>query len=478
MSDQRASLEKHFSKFDVFALGFGAMIGWGWVMFTAYWVQSAGWLGAILAFAIGAVMCVLVGLCYAELTPMFPVAGGGLVYAYRGLGYGWSWVAAWSVAFAYLGVAAWEGIAISTAIDCIINIPKIGYIWTVAGYDVYASWSLVGTACGALIIWMNFKGASTAAWFQKLAIVVLALVGVVLVFGGAVKGDPTFMGDMFTNSKGLIGVLIMVPAMYSGFDVIPQSAEEMNIPLKSIPKVLFLSIAMAAVWYIAMCFATAIAAPMEITSKGAVPVADAMAFLFDSKTWGKFAIVGGLTGIVTCWNGFIVGGARVMFAMGRAKMLPPIFGAVNEKSGVPTAALILMGIFVLISPLLGKNALVWFVDASSFGVVVVYLLVCISFLALRKKEPNLERPFKVANGGLIGWLAVLISAFFGLLYFPWSPGALVWPYEWGMLAIWIIIGIVLAFWNKKTYPDVSSRERELLIFGEKLSRKEIVNDDK
>lgn len=475
MSEQRASLEKSFSKFDVFALAFGAMIGWGWVMLAGYWVQSAGWLGAILAFAIGAVMCVFVGLCYAELTPMFPVTGGGLVYSYRGMGYGWAWVAAWATAFAYLGVAAWEGIAISTAIDYLINIPKIGYIWTIAGYDVYASWSLVGMVCGALIMWMNFKGASAAAWFQNFATIVLALVGVVLVFGGAIKGDPANMGPLFTGSKGIIGVLIMAPAMYVGFDVIPQSAEEMNVPLKTIPKVLFLAIAMASLWYIAMIFATAISAPISVTSKASVPVADAMAYLFNAKMWGKIVIVGGLAGIVTSWNGFIVGGARVMFAMGRAKMLPPVFGTVNPKSGVPTAALILMGIFVLISPLLGKNALVWFVDASSFGVVIVYLLVCISFLMIRNKEPNLDRPFKVASGKLIGWLGVIISVFFGILYLPGSPGALVWPYEWVMLLIWTVIGIVLAIWNKSTYGDVTPKERELLIFGEDLARKDIIN---
>jgi len=474
MSNQRASLEKSFSKLDVFALAFGAMIGWGWVMLAGHWVQSAGWLGSMLAFAIGAVMCVFVGLCYAELTPMLPVTGGGLVYSYRGMGYAWSWVAAWSTAFAYLGVAAWEGIAISTALDYIIDIPKVGYLWTVAGYEVFASWALVGVACGALIMWMNFKGASTAAWFQNAATVLLALVGVVLVFGGALKGQPDFMGPMFTDAKGLIGVLIMAPAMYVGFDVIPQAAEEMNVPLKQIPKVLFLAISIASIWYFGLCFCVCNLLPFVCTANGKVPVADAFAYLFNAAMWGKIVFVGGLAGIVTSWNGFIVGGARVMFAMGRAKMLPPIFGTVNPKSGVPTAALLLIGFFVLISPFLGKNALVWFVDASSFGVVIVYLMVSISFLQLRKQEPNLSRPFKVANGNLIGWLAVIISVGFGLLYFPWSPGALVWPYEWAMLLIRGAIGVVLAIWNKKTYANVTAKERELLIFGEDLARKEIM----
>lgn len=477
MTDNRQSLDKVYSKIDVLTLAFGAMIGWGWVMLAGYWVQQAGWIGAIIAFLIGAVMCIFVGLCYAELTPALPCAGGGMVFAYRGLGYGGAWIAIWATAFAYIGVAAWEGIAISTAIDYVIAIPKVGYLWTLAGYDVYLSWCAVGMAIAVGIIAVNFMGAKSAALFQNIATAGLTLVGVLFILGGTVVGHTEYMGDMFTTGKGLIAVLIMAPAMYVGFDVIPQSAEEMNIPLKQISRILILSIFMAAAWYILMCFGIARACPPAIRDNGAVPVADAMAYLFNGAIWGKVLIVGALCGILTSWNGFIVGGARAMFAMGRAKMLPPVFGKVNPRTGAPYAALALIGVICVLSPLMGKNALVWFVDASSFGVVIVYLMVCLSFLALRKKEPDLARPFKVSNGKIIGWIAVLISIGFGILYLPGSPGALVWPYEWGMVAGWTVLGVILAVMTKRAYPDVSDTERELLIFGEEYARKEIIGNN-
>jgi amino acid permease len=119
MNEQRDSLSKVLSRTDVLALSFGTMIGWGWVMLAGYWITEAGVLGAILAFALGTIMCILVGLTYAELTPALPLAGGEMVFAYRGLGYKWGWIAAWSICLAYIGVAAWEGIAISTALNYI-----------------------------------------------------------------------------------------------------------------------------------------------------------------------------------------------------------------------------------------------------------------------------------------------------------------------------------------------------------------------
>jgi len=260
-----------------------------------------------------------------------------------------------------------------------------------------------------------------------------------------------------------------------GFDVIPQTAEEMNIPLKQIANVLIVSILMAAAWYILMIVGISISAPTEIRQSGAVPVADAMAFSFNSPIFGKILIGGALCGILTSWNGFIMGATRVLFAMGRAKMIPAVFAKLHPKYNSPTAAILLVGLISCLSPLLGKNALVWFVNASAFGTVIAYLLVSISFISLRKREPNLERPFKVSSWRFVGYGAVIISLIFISLYLPIGPGSLVWPYEWGIVFAWMIVGIILAIWAKVSYGDISNAEREFLIFGKDYARKEILS---
>lgn len=162
--------------------------------------------------------------------------------------------------------------------------------------------------------------------------------------------------------------------------------------------------------------------------------------------------------------------------MGRAKMLPSIFGKVSQKYQTPTAAILLTGIICMVTPLLGRNALVWFVDTASFGTVVAYFMVAVSFVAIRKKEPGLNRPYSNRYPMLMGWCAIIVSLGFICLYLPFGPGSLIWPYEWAFVLFWIILGIVLAVAAKASIGPVSLAEREYLVFGKEYARKEILGD--
>ncbi|MEG2199070.1 MAG: amino acid permease, partial [Anaerovorax sp.] len=116
-SGERQVLKRSLNMGDVLALAFGTMIGWGWIMLAGQWVAEGGVWGAVLAFALGAIMCIFVGICYAELTPMLPLAGGELVFSYRGLGYNASYITGWFICLAYIGVACREGPALAAAIQ-------------------------------------------------------------------------------------------------------------------------------------------------------------------------------------------------------------------------------------------------------------------------------------------------------------------------------------------------------------------------
>lgn len=179
------NLEKSFKTKDVFAMAFGTMIGWGWIMLSGQWAASAGMLGAILAYVVGALLCIFVGLIYSELTPAIPFTGGGVVFAYKSMGYWPSVFAGLATALAYLGVAAWEGPAFSTALNYVVPIPKIGKLWTIQESDVYVSISLVAIIASIIITYLNYKGAKQTAIFQTIATVGLIAVGLVFLTGGA-----------------------------------------------------------------------------------------------------------------------------------------------------------------------------------------------------------------------------------------------------------------------------------------------------
>ena len=465
MSTNNQTLEKSFKQRDVLAMAFGTMIGWGWIMLSGQWAASAGMLGAILAYVVGAVLCVFVGLVYAELTPAIPYTGGSVVFSYKSMGYWPAVIAGLATAFAYLGVAAWEGPAFATALNYIVPIPEMGHLWTVKGADVWVTVCLVSVVVSVIITIVNYFGAKQAAVFQTIATAGLIIVGILFLTGGVAFGDMEYTKPLLTDFKGFTVVLLMVPAMFVGFDVIPQSAGEMDVPLKQIPKILIISICMAAAWYMLMIFATCVSAPTEVRTNGVIPVADAMAYAFGNPIWGKICIVGAMCGILTSWNGFLYGGARVLFSLANAKMLPGFLAKVHPKYHTPSNAVLFCGALSTFSCLLGAGALTWFVNASSFGVVIVYLMVTLSFIFLRVRQPELERPYKIKHAKLVGAVSIGVVCFFAYLYLPMGPSPLA-PIEWVLVCGWFALGLILALYARAKNRNVSPLERERLLFAE------------
>ena len=473
----RQELQKSLNMKDVLALAFGTMIGWGWIMLAGSWVGNGGTLGAIIAFLLGGVMAIFVGLTYAELTPALPLAGGELVFSYRAMGYNASWFTGWMITLAYLGVAAWEGPALSNALGFLFGgkLPQLGVLYEFQGSQVTGIFLLIGVVGAVIMTILNIAGAKSSAIFQTTATVAMAIGGIAFFVSGVATGEVENLKPMFTDGQGLVAVILAVPAMFVGFDVIPQAAEEMNMPLNKIGKVMIIAIVMAATWYIIMILGTAMSTPGDVLSgyvndPDCVPVANCFAYALGSPVWGKLMICAAMCGILTSWNGFIVGASRVIFSMARAHMLPGIFAKVNSK-GVPVAAILLVGIVTILSPLLGKSALVWFVDAAAFGTVVAYFMVSLSFLILRKKEPDLARPFKVNAGIVVGILAVGVALFMATLYLPlYSPAPLL-GIEWALVGGWIVLGIILFIANKAGANGKRSKaEIEYQMFGDEYKR--------
>ena len=473
----RQELQKSLNMKDVLALAFGTMIGWGWIMRAGSWVGNGGTLGAIIAFLLGGVMAIFVGLTYAELTPALPLAGGELVFSYRAMGYNASWFTGWMITLAYLGVAAWEGPALSNALGFLFGnaLPDLGVLYELQGSQVTGMFLLIGIVGAIVMTVLNLAGAKSSAIFQTTATVAMAIGGIAFFVSGVATGEVENLKPMFTDGQGLVAVILAVPAMFVGFDVIPQAAEEMNMPLNKIGKVMIIAIVMAATWYIIMILGTAMSTPGDVLSgyvndPDCVPVANCFAYALGSPVWGKLMICAAMCGILTSWNGFIVGASRVIFSMARAHMLPGIFAKVNKK-GVPVAAILLVGIVTILSPLLGKSALVWFVDAAAFGTVVAYFMVSLSFLILRKKEPDLARPFKVNAGIVVGILAVGVALFMATLYLPlYSPAPLL-GIEWALVGGWIVLGIILFIANKAGANGKKSKaEIEYQMFGDEYKR--------
>jgi amino acid transporter len=447
------NLVRVLARWDVLALAFGAMIGWGWIALTGQFIVNAGSGGAMLAFAIGGAAIGLIGLTYAELASAMPQVGGAQVYSFRALGHLSSFVCTWALVFGYVSVVAFEAVALPTVAQLVFPNYAVGHLWTIAGWDVKLSWVALGVIGSIAMMIVNYFGVTTAALIQKGVTAVIAIGGVLFVLGAIPLGNPANLAPLFTNGAGgLALVLIMVPFLFVGFDVIPQTAEEINLPFREIGRVLMLSVFMAMAFYILMILGTALVLTPDAYDgvSLAVPVA-AQKMAGGSIVGSHLVVVIGIAGILTSWNAFYIGGSRAIYALAQAGMLPAAFARLHPKYRTPVNAIVLIGVVSSLAPLLGRPAMVWLVNAGGLGIVIAYLFVAISFVVLRRREPELERPYKAPFGEVIGAAAVLMAiAFVSLYVWPGSPSALS-VNEWAMCGGWMLLGFAMYGWSLQRY---------------------------
>src|SRR5699024_4157372 len=233
MKEQK--LMKVLGNRDVLALAFGAMIGWGWVVTTGLWITEAGSLGAIIAFIVGGILVVFVGLTYAELASSIPLTGGELSYSFRAMGRVAAFITTWAIAVGYVSVVAFEAVALPTVFEYLIPGYSKGYMYTVAGWDVTATWAGVGIVGSIVIAWINYRGIKFSTVIMSLFTLIIIVSGILLITGSSITGNAQNMEPLFENgTAGIFTVIIMTPFMFVGFNVIPQAAEEINLPQRRI----------------------------------------------------------------------------------------------------------------------------------------------------------------------------------------------------------------------------------------------------
>lgn len=467
--EQKSKFDKVMGAWDILVIAFGAMIGWGWVINSGDWITTAGFAGSIIAMLIGGLMVFFVGLTYAELTSAMPQCGGEHVFSYRAMGPTGSFVCTWMIILGYVATSAFEATALPTVITYLFPDFNQVYLYSIAGKDIYLTTIVLGVGVAILITVINIKGAKTAAILQTVLTAIIAIAGILLVIGSAINGDMgNITGQMWESGAGntlgsVFKVACMTPFLFIGFDVIPQAAEEINVPYKKIGKIMLLSIFLAVAWYLMIIFAVCYIMPQseiakEMMSQNGLVSVKAIEIAFRSPLMGKVLIIGGLCGIITSWNSFLMGGSRALYSMGESLMIPKMFGKLG-KNKTPEAAIILCGIACVAAPFFGRGVLVWLVDAASFGCVIAYMFVSISFCILRKKRPEMERPYKVKAGKFVGVMAVLMAGFMTLLYIiPASfSAALVWQ-EWVVVGIWLALGVFFYFYSKRKYGAEFGRD--------------------
>ena len=472
MEKKTSEFDKVLSGWDILVMAFGAMIGWGWVISTGDWIKTGGAVGAAIGFALGGVMIFFVGLTYAELTPAMPQCGGEHVFSYRAMGPTGSFICTWAIIYGYVGVVCFEACAFPTIIGYLWPSFMKGYLYTVEGFDIYASWLAVAVLMAFLMTYVNIRGVKTAAKFQSILTIIIGAAGIILIASSAVTGSSAnivpqaFIGKGGTSLKGVLAVAVTSPFFYIGFDVIPQAAEEISIELKKIGRIMLLSIILAVAFYSLVILAVGYELnPEELTEAMAgngLVSATAIAKAFNTKTMANVLIVGGMCGILTSWNSFLVGGSRALYSMAESYMVPRFLGKLHPKYKTPVTSLYIIGGLSMLAPFAGRKMLVWISTAGNFGCVLAYCMVSMSFVILRKKEPDMKRPYKVRHYKIVGFFAIVLSAAMLLMYLIPGSGSTLNMQEWLLLGFWGILGIVFYFVCKKQYGEKFGSMTEII----------------
>jgi basic amino acid/polyamine antiporter, APA family len=457
-----SNFKRVLGKWDIFTLSFGAMIGWGWVVLTSEWIIKAGVIGAITAFFIGGFVVALVGLTYSELTSAMPKVGGEHVFSFRGLGLDASFFCTWFIILGYVSVCAFEAVALPVVLGNIMPLSQGDPIWSIQGNPIYLDWVVIGVIGAIVIGIINFFGVKSAAFIQTIFTLFILVVGLMLIFGSFFSPNVTAVSmevwDTGKMSTGLLAVIVMTPFMFVGFDVIPQAAEEINLPFKQIGKILIISVLFAIFWYTAIIYSVGTTLTISELEGSSLAPATAMQKIYAGEWALKLLILAGLAGIVTSWNSFFVGATRAIYAMGHSGMLPKSFASLHPKYKSPVTAIVFVTVTSILATLFGKEAMGWLVNAGGLGIVISWSLVALSFYQLRKNEPHMERPFKVIFGKWVGAMAFLSSLGMVYLYLPGNASALN-TIEWSIVGCWLFMGLLFYALASRVYGRVSMKDK-------------------
>ena len=476
----RETLERSIPFRSFVALGLGVIVGVGWVVYSGQWLQDGGPLGAMLAFLLGGLLLLPVGMCYAEMTAMLPLAGGELSFSYKAFGSLVAFLTAWALALIYVAVTPFETIAIGALLETltpgIVSDPLYFVGIGLEKERVSLSTILPGLLVGAFLIWVNHRGVKNSARVQ--AVVVAALIICTLIFTGVAlfRGEIANLMPLFAGAgngpaslavivSSIVSVLVVVPFFMAGFDAIPQAAEEAGkaVPPRKLGHAILISIACGAVFYVVIIFAVSISMPWTVSAE--LPMTSSAVFeaAFGYLWAAKLVIFTALLGLVTTLNGMYVASSRLLFSLGRGGMLPHWFAGVHERHHTPKNALLFVGVISLVGPFIGKFALTPIVNSSSFVFTVGLTVTSAAAIHLRKKAPSLNRPYRAPT--VLLYFGLLISiALLLLMLLPQSPGQLG-NLEFVIVGLWAIIGIIAFYWRQTRHP-LPKDERDYLILGD------------
>lgn len=431
------TLARKLTLWNYFALGFGTMIGTGWVVLMDDWLGRGGPFGAMLGFALGGILLLPVGYVYGQWVKRLPDAAGEAAYAAQVFPPFVSYLTGWIMLLAYFIVCPWEAVAVGKLAAYLFPRLDSLELYRVAGQPVFLPRLVLGTALTIFLAWLNYRGIRASAMFQNWATSAVLGVFLLLVIVSGYGGAPANLKPHFSQAPwiSILLTLQIVPYFITGFESVPKVAEESHpgFPPRDFFKAIAMALLVGTAFYVLAVGAASYMAPWQ--SLLGKRFATAIAFEQGTHSvWLARLVLGiSLVGLLQVFNGNFVACSRLVFAFGRRRTIPAKFATVHAAYLTPSVAILAVAAATFVGLLLGDALLVPVTEVGSVASAFGWLATCISFYMVERAAG--QRAL-AAIGIAVSLLLVLMK------WIPVIPGHFTLA-EWLSLDLWLGLGLLL-----------------------------------
>src|SRR6266852_5578840 len=371
---------------DYFTLGWGTMVGVGWLVVMDDWLLRGGALGALLGFAIGGALLLPIGWVYGRLVAALPDAAGEIAYTAAVFSRLTSFSTGWMMMLAYFIVCPWEAVAVGRIAGYIIPALDSMEIYRVAGRPIYLPHLIIGLGLTALLTTLNYRGIRLSATFQNWTSFGTLALFVVFVALGISKGSPRNFPPLFTHAPlvSFLLVLQIVPYFMTGFESVGKAAEESAPEFRGTGflKAIWMAVLIGIIFYTVVIAAVAYVAPWHDLTGEKFMTAVAFQRAVGSRYIVNVILATALLSLFKCFNGNFVAASRLLFALGRRGMVDVRAGQVHAQYQTPSAAVLCTGLATATCMLLGDAILVPITEVGSVACAIGWSAACAACLAL------------------------------------------------------------------------------------------------